>query len=118
MAYSANLDKCKEEYPFSFWYSLYEKGIGKYSKEYCEEVRDIFDDLIERLKAAESFNSNDLKVEEVKKAVLSLNKIRDTKPFLIETMEREEFCDLFDSICEAAEIKKLPSDFTLQWRNW
>jgi hypothetical protein len=120
--YIENLEKCKKDYPFEFWLSDYEKGIGKYSESNCLEIKSIFDNLINELKKIKPNSYDDVKLEEIKKAVLQLNKVRVNKPYLIETMEREEFCDLIDNIAKAAglDVEKVSSgrDLTSQWRTW
>lgn len=120
--YVENLENSKSEYPFEFWLSLHNKGLGKYSAENCFEVRSIFDSLIEKLQNLTPDSSDAVKLEEFRKAVLQLNNVRQHKPYLIETIEREEFCELIDIIGSAAGLNvdeiSNGQDLASLWRTW
>ncbi|GGE95647.1 hypothetical protein [Pseudoalteromonas gelatinilytica] len=104
MRYQTSLESCKLNYPFDYWFSLYQKGMGKYSEENCKRVRKIFDDLILCLQEVGENASEETKLFTFETAVESLNRIREERPYLIETNEREDFCELIDEIGIAAGL--------------
>lgn len=122
MSYSEKLQDCRNEYPFKYWLEDYQEGIGRYSEEHCANTQSIFDGLIESLINLGKDASEPHKVELFESAVRRLNLVREAHPELIETMEREEFCDLFDAIALAAELK--PESYgggegiATEWREW
>lgn len=122
MSYSKRLRECREEYPFKYWLEDYKEGIGCYSEHHCLKVQSIFDELIESLVKLEEVALESQKVELFEYAVKCLNLIRKTNPRLIETMQREEFCDLFDVVALAAGLK--PENYgngegiASEWRSW
>ena len=122
MNYSKKLNKCREEYPFNFWLQSYEEGIGPYSIEHCLQAESIFDGLIESLINIGEHAEEPHKVELFEAAVKRLNLTREAAPELIETMEREEFCDLFDLIAISAGLN--PRNYgsgegiASEWRAW
>lgn len=122
MNYSDRLENCKKQYPFKYWLEDYEEGIGLYSAEVCLKVESVFDNLIKQLNAAGELASDEAKLGCFKQAVLALNEIRRATPQLIESMEREEYCDLIDSIGEAAHLE--PNKYghgegiATEWRIW
>ena len=122
MNYSEKLKSCSDEYPFDYWLEDYKEGIGLYSEEHCSTVKAIFDELIASLINLGKDAPEPAKLEAFKTAVYSLNFIRNSDPSLIETMEREEFCELFDKIASAAllESKKFGDGegIASEWREW
>jgi len=120
--YSDRLSRCRNDYPFSYWLEDYEEGIGRYSKDCCEMVESIFEGLIESLINSGESETEVEKVRLFEGAVKRLNNIRQTNPELIETMEREEFCELFDTIALASGVD--PKNYgggdgiASEWRGW
>jgi len=122
MNYSEKLKNCRKEYPFECWLESYQKGIGYYSEEHCARVESIFDGLIQSLINLKEDAEESHKVELFESAVLRLNIMNKTNPHLIETSEREEFCELLDTIALAAGLK--PENYAggegiaTEWREW
>ncbi|MDX1411642.1 MAG: hypothetical protein R3351_05760 [Nitrospirales bacterium] len=122
MNYSSRLRRCAREYPFDFWFENYQEGIGLYSESHCRHLRGIFDDLIEDLILLGEEAEEKCKLDEFEVAVRRLNEVRKMNPALIETMEREEFCELFDVIALSSGIN--PKDYgggegvASEWREW
>tara|TARA_B100000676_G_scaffold277326_1_gene298905 strand:+ start:172 stop:540 length:369 start_codon:yes stop_codon:yes gene_type:complete len=122
MDYSKKLYGCVNEYPFDFWLEDFREGIGLYSESECRMVKSIFDDLIGALALLGEGAEQEDKVDEFENAVRRLNDIRKVKPELIETMQREEFCELFDLIALAAGIETKDygggEGIASEWREW
>ena len=89
---------------------------------YTLKAQTILDRLIENLIKIGPQASESEKVNQFKVAVESLNKLNDEIGDLIETGEREELCELFDQIAEAAgfDSKKYGGGEGIadEWRNW
>ena len=120
MNYSEKLNNCREKYPFKYWLEDFYDGIGLYTPENLKMVSAIFDSLIYSLIALGE-NTNELKkLTLFEVAVKKLNLIRKETPNLIETMEREEFCELLDLIAKEAgvEFNGLEESIADKWREW
>jgi hypothetical protein len=96
--------------------------MEQYSKENCQRVEKIFEDLVENLiKLGENAPKSD-KENLIKSCVLTLNALNDEfEGSFIETTEREDLCELIDKIAIAAGLDPLEyedADITCQWREW
>ncbi|PWQ95051.1 hypothetical protein [Leucothrix arctica] len=122
MNYSKKIQHCRSYYPFKYWSEDYQDGIGKYSDTHCFNVQSIFDGLLKSLISLGEAAPELSKVELFQSTVQRLNIVRKNYPELIETMEREEFCDLFDKIALAAGLR--PENYgggdgiASEWREW
>lgn len=122
MSYQEKLLKCKDSYPFDYWIDDFEDGLGCYSRDNADMVKKIFDDLIDSLINLKENAFYFEKEKLFKLSVERLNIIRKEKSELIETMEREKFCDLFDEIAVASGLN--PSKYAngegiaTEWREW
>ncbi len=119
MTYQDNLNACKKSYPFEFWGEFHAEG-GAYSPEICEMMENIFDTLISALINLGKDAEPSEKVKLFKLTVERLNVISKTQPELIETMEREAYCDLFDEIAVACgiDIRQYDDGIASEWREW
>lgn len=120
MTYKQKIEKCTELYPFGYWLEDFQDGLGVYSEENCNIVKQIFDDLIKSLCQLDKDSSDIEKENLIKASVGALNDISSIKPELIKTMEREEFCDLFDEIANSAglDISRYEDGIASKWRSW
>ncbi len=122
MEYKESLNACRKSYPFDYWLEDYVEGIGRYNQENCDMVKSVFDGLVDSLieLGVESSRQEKEKLFEV--AVKRLNSISSSTPKLIETIEREEFCDLFNEVSVASGLD--PESYAdgegiaSLWRNW
>jgi len=129
MSYSEKILNNKTEYPFDKWRTYFygdeedeDSGMEQYTPENCDRARQIMDDLLEGLIHIGESAPEPAKVELFKVAVESLNKLNDKVGGLIETVEREELCDLFENICLSCGLT--PEDYARgegiadEWREW
>lgn len=105
----------------NFKFFQYEDFSVPYTKENCDAIDNIIYNLIDTLEKKPNL-TQDQKLELIKLAVQSLNKLDDsvTEGTLISTGEREYLCDTLDSIAKAINIdlNKYNNDISLQWRTW
>lgn len=96
-----------------------EKGLKQYTKKNCQKAEAILVNMIDKLESLEQDNLIG-KEEAIKNGILELNQFNKNIPGFIETQEREELCDLFDSIAEAAglDIQTYEDGIASQWREW
>jgi hypothetical protein len=140
MNYSEKILRHQASYPFDKWKTYFhgaeeletdeggddeedeESGMKQYTPENCEAARKIMDDLLRGLIRVGETAPESAKVELFRVAVQSLNKLNNENLGLIETMEREELCDLFDRISLSAGLN--PKDYAGGrgiadlWREW
>ncbi len=122
MSYQNKLNACKDAYPFNRWQASFSSGLEQYSTENCDKVKKIFDDLIAALISAGENAAEKDKVELFKKAIVSSNQLNNEIEGLIETGEREDLCELTDTITKACGLapEKYGSGEGLatEWREW
>ncbi|WP_316832917.1 hypothetical protein [Pedobacter aquatilis] len=120
--YTKKLENTKTYYPFAKWREAYNDGLKQYTQENCDKAQHIFDELISELSAKGQEATKAEKEKLFGKAVLSLNKLSEEIDDLIETMEREDLCELIDQITIAAGLN--PKDYADgegiadEWREW
>jgi hypothetical protein len=123
MTCQEKLENLKCSYPFGRWREAYHEGLDQYTKENCDKVEAVLDNLIASLSQLGENGATDRKVEMFRIAVQSLNILNnDNDGSLIETEEREELCELFDEITLAVGLD--PDNFgegegiASEWRDW
>ncbi len=96
--------------------------MEQYSKENCQRVEKIFEDLLENLSALGENAPKADKENLIKSCVLTLNALNDEfEGSFIETTEREDLCELIDKIAITAGLDPMEyedADITYQWREW
>jgi len=98
---------------------MYEDGLEQYTEENCAEVKAIFDTLISDLVTLGEDASEADKVALFQKAIEATNEVDED---VIETGEREELCELTDSIAVACGLD--PRNYgdgeglASEWREW
>jgi len=116
----SDLELIKEHLDIMSWTEKKDEGLEQYTKKNCKTAQTIILRLITQLENVEE--SDILKKEElIKECVLELNKFNETLDgSFIETEEREELCDLFDNIADAAglNVQDYPDGIASKWRNW
>lgn len=126
--YENKLNATKKLYPFDKWREMYiDEDTGKianpqYISENCDKAQKVLDDLIDKiLNIGKSGNKAD-KITAFKDAVLTLNKMNEDIEGLIETVEREDLCILFDEIAFVAGLDPLEygkgDGIASEWREW
>lgn len=120
--YQKKLLATKEFYPFDRWRESYNDGLTQYTKENCEIIKKVFDDLISSLVDLGENGSEVQKKELFKIAIIKTNKLNDEIEGLIETGEREDLCELTDKITIACGLD--PNKYgdgeglASEWREW
>ena len=123
MSYATDLEATKQTYPFDRWHEGLQHGLEQYTKENCDRTRAIFDTLIADLISLGADASDDEKLSKFEIAILALNDLdEELDNCLIETGEREDLCELCNTICEAAGMD--PANYgdgegpASEWREW
>lgn len=90
-----------------------------YSQQNCDKAQQFMIDLVNKLESKNDM-SEERKVECFKECILKLNKHNEKYSGFIETVEREELCDFFDNLADAAGINVLDYDDGIadEWREW
>jgi hypothetical protein len=118
-AYTDRLNATKTGYPFQRWSK---SGLEQYTTKACAAFTDVFDKLIAELGQAGSDASEPAKLAAFEKAVVALNALNEADESLIETGEREDLCELINTITVAAGLD--PSRYgdgegpASEWREW
>lgn len=116
---SVGLDAVRATFPFRGWA---ESGLEQYTAEACAAFSGVFDRLVDELVRMGPAAAEESKLAAFEKAVDALNLLSATDERLIETGEREELCDLFNRIADAAGLD--PSKYgdgegpASEWREW
>lgn len=123
MSYSEKLEQVKADYPFEAWSERFDSGLEQYTPENIDATKSIVDQLIAILIEVGVDANEAEKVSYFKVAVEALNDLNDELDGeLIETEEREELCELFDSIAIAAGIDVSEygdgDGIASEWRDW
>jgi hypothetical protein len=123
MTYANDLEATKQAYPFDKWSESFEQGLEQYTQENCNKARTIFDILIAELISIGLDATESQKIQKFETAVMALNDLNDELDgCLIETGEREDLCELCNTICKAAGIE--PTKYgdgegpASEWREW
>lgn len=117
--YLNKLKAAKADYPFKRWC---ESGLEQYTPEACAAFTRIFDKLIADLGKLGVNAADEAKLAAIEQAVLALNDLDDEDERLIETDEREQLCELVNTIASAAGLD--PKDYgdgegpASEWREW
>lgn len=121
MNYQEKLNATKSSYPFERWHKAYEHGLEQYTQENCDRMQKVFDDLIDDLAAKGGAASEEDKVESFRIAIEATNKV-DEETGMVETGEREDLCELTNTISTAAglDFKNYGDGEGLasEWRDW
>jgi len=122
MTYSDKLIVTKQACPFEKWQTYFPR-MEDYTPENCDAAKNIFDRLISQLAELGEAVPKSEKEKLFESAVLALNELNEaTGGGLIETGEREELCELLDTISMAAGLN--PEDYADgegiadEWREW
>lgn len=102
------------------WVGKVEAGLEQYSKNNCKKLEAIISNMISQLELIGSGNVTD-KEEIIKNGVLEINCLNNSlNGCFIETGEREELCDIFDNIAEAAglDLQAYEDGIASKWREW
>jgi|GEM_PF-1542683 len=122
MDYEKKLLATKEFYPFDNWRESYNDGLTQYTKQNCDRIKKVFDDLIESLVELGENASEEQKKELFQAAIINTNKLNDEIEGLIETGEREDLCDLTNKITVACGLDPLnygsSEGLASEWREW
>lgn len=124
MSYDLALEATKAKYPFrTLWRERYFDGLAQYTVENCAKAEAIFDKLIASLIAFGRDAAEETKLAAFQSAVEDLNALNDAAGgVLIETGEREELCELCDTIARAALIDVSAygagDGVASEWRDW
>ena len=122
MTYREKLLETKNGYPFHNWRRNFNEGLTQYTEENCSAVKKVFDDLIDGLIQVGENATVESKVEIFKTAIFKTNELNDAIEGLIETGEREDLCELTDSITIACGLD--PGKYgdgeglATEWRDW
>lgn len=117
--YEEKLATAKTAYPFMLWE---QSGLDQFSEETCNAFADIFDRLIVKLVHLGKNAADVAKLEAIHDAVIDLNALNEKGQNLIETDEREDLCELINSITVAAGLE--PAQYgggegpASEWREW
>ena len=117
--YEAKLNSTKAGYPFQRWQ---ESGLDQYTPEACSAFVAVFDQLILELGRSGLGATDSIKLAALEKAVIALNALNEADESLIETGEREDLCELINTITAAAGLD--PSKYgdgegpASEWRDW
>lgn len=89
-----------------------------YTQKHVDQCSKIIDDLFDSLKAVSGAKRQESIMKAVKTAVVKLNKLNDKcDGGLIETDQREDFCELIISAAKQAGLES-DDDITEEWREW
>lgn len=123
MTFAANLEATKQRYPFDRWHEGLQHGLDQYTQVNCDKASTIFDTLIADLISLGADVPEADKLAKFETAVLALNDLDDELDnSFIETGEREDLCELCNTICKAAGMD--PSKYgdgegpASEWREW
>jgi hypothetical protein len=117
--YEVKLNSAKAGYPFQRWQ---ESGLEQYTPEACAAFAAVIDLLIADLGQVGVDATESVKLAAFEKAVVALNKLNEADESLIETGEREDLCELINTIAVAAGLD--PSKYgngegpASEWRDW
>jgi hypothetical protein len=117
--YLQKLNAAKADYPFKRWAA---SGLDQYTPDACKAFTRIFDRLIDELGKLGPAADEAAKLAAFEQAVLALNDLDDEDERLIETDEREQLCELVNTIATAAGLD--PKDYgdgegpATKWREW
>ncbi len=117
--YKDRLNATRTGYPFDLWK---ESGLEQYTEEACSAFANVFDQLIVELIQAGADGVEPVKMAVFEKAVVALNTLNEADESLIETGEREDLCELINTITVAAGLD--PSKYgdgegpASEWRDW
>jgi hypothetical protein len=126
--YESKLNATKKLYPFDKWKEMYidedtkEIVMPQYIPENCDKAQKVLDDLINKILNIGEEGKKAEKIAAFKYAVLTLNKMNEDIDGLIETVEREDLCILFDEIAFVAGLEPLEygngDGIASEWRRW
>ena len=92
-----------------------DRGYGKRHITACEKLLRKYLDKLGHMKSV----SDEAVMQEVKKVVLSLNRLNEkTEYSLIETDARESIWEIIQNSAVARGLKDVPDDVTEEWREW
>jgi hypothetical protein len=117
--YGSRLAAVKECYPFLKWA---EWGIDQHTEQALNLFGAVFNHLIERLTGLGEHAPESDKIAAIRHAIEVLNALNKEEKILIETDEREDLCNLCNSIATAAAID--PTKYgegegpASEWRDW
>lgn len=117
--YEAKLNTAKAGYPFQRWQ---ESGLDQYTPEACSAFAAVIDKLIEELGQLGIDAAESIKLAAFEEAVVALNTLNEADESLIETGEREDLCELINTVAVAAGLD--PSNYgdgegpASEWRHW
>jgi hypothetical protein len=117
--YEVKLNSEKAGYPFQGWQ---ESGLEQYTPEACSAFAAVIDMLIAELGQVGNDAAESVKLAAFERAVIALNRLNEADESLIETGEREDLCELINSIAMAAGLD--PSKYgdgegpASEWRDW
>lgn len=117
--YTEKLNSTKAGYPFQRWQ---ESGLEQYTPEACAAFAAVFDQLIAELGHVGIGAVEAVKLAAFEKAVIALNALNEADDSLIETGEREDLCELINTVTVTAGLD--PSKYgdgegpASEWRDW
>ena len=94
----------------------FDAGYTQTNVDQCEEILDAF--LVDLANVSGAIRQEQIRTA-VKTIVLGLNKVNeDCDRPLIETLEREYFCDFIITAARQAGLASDADDITEEWREW
>lgn len=118
MSYAQKLELAKKYYPFEKWLTY---DMDMYTEESCGKAQKILDNLLSGLLTLGEAASETEKIRLFEICVNALNDLND-EDGMIETGEREDLCELIDTIGTEAGID--PDKYgdgdgiASEWRDW
>ena len=121
MTYEDKLQETRSSYPFADWHEAFEHGLEQYTRENCDKMQRIFDDLIANLITKGETASQEEKIKSFQVAIEATNELEE-ETGMVETGEREDLCELTNIITVAVGLN--PKDYgngeglASEWRDW
>jgi hypothetical protein len=117
--YAEKLNATKNGYPFATWRESFDDGLEQYNQENCEEAKAIFDTLISDLITLGEQAPEKEEIALFQKAIEATNELEEN---IIETTEREDLCELTNSITIACGLNPVEygdgEGLASEWREW
>lgn len=124
LSFDDQIKEIRKRYPFERWHQMHlEDKSTPHTREVCTYARQLMDDLLSIMESSGVESSEEEKKKHIGKTVILFNELNDKcGSELIETMEREELCEVFDLLGVAYKMDFSAyddgDDITSDWREW
>lgn len=124
LSFDNQIKEIRKRYPFERWHQMHlEDKSTPHTKEVCTYASQLMDDLLSKMESAGVGASDEEKKKHIGKTVILFNELNEKCGLeLIETMEREELCEVFDLLGVAYKMDFSSydegDDITSDWREW